>query len=117
MALRLADAISMAPEVVDEHFYARLREHFSDDEILDLGMSIAFFSRLAALHRGLQDRPRPLERGRPAALQRPRPARDTVPDAGAAEEAAYPMTIDTAPAPLEPAPTSTRSTSTRSRST
>jgi len=44
MALRLADAISMAPEVVDEHFYARLREQFSDDEILDLGMSIAFFS-------------------------------------------------------------------------
>jgi len=44
MALRLADAISMAPAVVDEHFYARLREQFTDDEILDLGMTIAFFS-------------------------------------------------------------------------
>jgi alkylhydroperoxidase family enzyme len=44
MALRLADAISMAPEVVDEHFYGRLRQQFSDDEILDLGMTVAFFS-------------------------------------------------------------------------
>jgi len=44
MALRLADAISLAPEVVDEHFYEKLRRHFSDDEILDLGMSVAFFS-------------------------------------------------------------------------
>jgi alkylhydroperoxidase family enzyme len=43
-ALRLADAISLAPEIVDEDFYRRLREHFSDDEILDLGMSVAFFS-------------------------------------------------------------------------
>lgn len=44
MALRLADAISTAPEVVDEHFYGRLRQHFSDDQILDLGMTVAFFS-------------------------------------------------------------------------
>jgi len=43
-ALRLADAISLAPDVVDEDFYRRLREHFSDDQILDLGMSVAFFS-------------------------------------------------------------------------
>ena len=43
-ALRLADAISMAPEIVDEDFYRRMREHFSDDQILDLGMSVAFFS-------------------------------------------------------------------------
>jgi hypothetical protein len=43
-ALRLADAISIAPEIVDEDFYRRLREHFSDDQILDLGMSVAFFS-------------------------------------------------------------------------
>ena len=34
----------MAPEIVDEDFYRRLREHFSDDQILDLGMSVAFFS-------------------------------------------------------------------------
>jgi hypothetical protein len=44
MALRLADAISLAPEVVDEHFYTRLRQHFSEDQILDLGMTVAFFS-------------------------------------------------------------------------
>ena len=43
-ALRLADAISTDPEIVDEDFYHRLREHFSDDQILDLGMTIAFFS-------------------------------------------------------------------------
>ncbi len=44
MALRLADAISMAPEMVDEEFYERLRAHFDDDQILDLGMVTAFFS-------------------------------------------------------------------------
>jgi hypothetical protein len=43
-ALRLADAISIAPEMVDEDFYQRLRRHFSDDQILDLGMSVAFFT-------------------------------------------------------------------------
>lgn len=43
-ALRLADAISLAPEIVDEDFYRKLRVHFSDDQILDLGMSAAFFS-------------------------------------------------------------------------
>lgn len=43
MALRLADEISLKerPEV-DESFYAELREHFDDDQILDLGMCIAF---------------------------------------------------------------------------
>lgn len=43
MALRLADEISLKerPEV-DGAFYAELREHFDDDQILDLGMCIAF---------------------------------------------------------------------------
>ena len=40
----LADKISGDHTSVDEDFYAHLRDHFSDDEILDLGMTIAFFS-------------------------------------------------------------------------
>jgi alkylhydroperoxidase family enzyme len=44
MALRLADRLSVGHEPVDPAFYARLREHFSDDQILDLGMCIAFAS-------------------------------------------------------------------------
>jgi alkylhydroperoxidase family enzyme len=44
VALRLADALSMAPQMVDEHVYAQLREHFDDDQILDLGMCMAFFT-------------------------------------------------------------------------
>jgi len=40
-ALRLADRIS-AGEAADEAFYAGMRRHFSDDQILDLGMTIGF---------------------------------------------------------------------------
>ena len=40
-ALRLADLISERG-TADEGFYNALCEHFSDDEILDLGMTIAF---------------------------------------------------------------------------
>jgi alkylhydroperoxidase family enzyme len=43
-ALRLADRISGDPSQVDEAFHAELRRHFSDDQILDLGMCIAFAS-------------------------------------------------------------------------
>lgn len=43
LALRLADQISLEERPdVDEAFYAELNEHFSDDQILDLGMCIAF---------------------------------------------------------------------------
>jgi alkylhydroperoxidase family enzyme len=41
-ALRLADRISGDPSQVDEAFHAELRRHFSDDQILDLGMCIGF---------------------------------------------------------------------------
>lgn len=41
-ALRLADALAFEHTSVDAAFVARLREHFSDDELVDLGMSIAF---------------------------------------------------------------------------
>ena len=43
-ALRLADRLTGDTPTVDPAFYAALRRHFSDDEILDLGMTIAFAS-------------------------------------------------------------------------
>ena len=43
-ALRLADKLSGDDRSVDAAFMAALREHFSDDQILDLGMTIAFAS-------------------------------------------------------------------------
>ncbi len=43
-ALRLADRLSGDRPAIDEDFYEALRRHFSDDELLDLGMTIAFAS-------------------------------------------------------------------------
>lgn len=43
-ALRLADRLSVERPSIDADFYAALREHLSDDEILDLGMTITFVS-------------------------------------------------------------------------
>ena len=43
-ALRLADKLSGDRPSVDAAFMASLREHFTDDQILDLGMTIAFAS-------------------------------------------------------------------------
>ena len=43
-ALRLADKLSGDDRAVDAAFMAALREHFTDGEILDLGMTIAFAS-------------------------------------------------------------------------
>jgi alkylhydroperoxidase family enzyme len=43
-ALRLADELTGDRPLVDEGFYADLAAHFSDDQILDLGMCIAFAS-------------------------------------------------------------------------
>ena len=43
-ALRLADRLTADNPTVDETFYAQLRPHFSDEQILDLGMTIAFAS-------------------------------------------------------------------------
>ena len=44
MALRYADLMTSARPAVDEAFYERLRAHFSEDQILDLGMTITFAS-------------------------------------------------------------------------
>jgi len=43
-ALRLADRLTGEHPAVDEPFYDELRRHFSDDQILDLGMTITFAS-------------------------------------------------------------------------
>ena len=43
-ALRFADALWRDPREVDAARVADLRAHFSDDQILDLGMTVAFFS-------------------------------------------------------------------------
>jgi len=43
-ALRLADRLSGERPVVDADLMAELRRHFTDDQILDLGMTIAFAS-------------------------------------------------------------------------
>ena len=43
-ALRLADKLSGTYPTVDVAFMAELRAHFTDGEILDLGMTIAFAS-------------------------------------------------------------------------
>jgi len=44
MALRLADRLTAAKPEIDEAFYEELRREFSDEEILDLGMTLTFFS-------------------------------------------------------------------------
>jgi alkylhydroperoxidase family enzyme len=41
-ALRLADHLSGEPGPIDEPLYAELRRWFSEDQILDLGMCLAF---------------------------------------------------------------------------
>jgi alkylhydroperoxidase family enzyme len=41
-ALRLADRISEGGFQADESFYEFLRKYFTEDQILDLGMTIAF---------------------------------------------------------------------------
>jgi alkylhydroperoxidase family enzyme len=43
-ALRLADRLAGERPAVDEAFYEDLRRHFSDEQILDLGMTITFAS-------------------------------------------------------------------------
>ena len=43
-ALRLADRLSGDRPALDDAFYEELRRHFSDDEVLDLGMTISFAS-------------------------------------------------------------------------
>jgi alkylhydroperoxidase family enzyme len=43
-ALRLAERLSAASPAVDPAFYEELKRHLTDDEILDLGMTVTFVS-------------------------------------------------------------------------
>jgi len=43
-ALRLADRLSSERPTIDPAFYEELRSHFSEDQIIDLGMTITFAS-------------------------------------------------------------------------
>lgn len=42
MALRLTDRLFKERGRIDSAFYRRLREHFGEDELLDLGMTLTF---------------------------------------------------------------------------
>ncbi len=42
MALRLTDRLFQNRDRIDGAFYERLREHFEEDELLDLGMTLSF---------------------------------------------------------------------------
>lgn len=42
MALRLTDKLAADRRSLDHEFYGQLRKWFTDDEILDLGMTVAF---------------------------------------------------------------------------
>jgi len=42
MALRLTDRLFQDRGRIDDTFYERLCEHFDEDELLDLGMTLAF---------------------------------------------------------------------------
>jgi alkylhydroperoxidase family enzyme len=43
-ALRLADRLAGTDPTIDADFYEELKRHLSDDEILDLGMTVTFVS-------------------------------------------------------------------------
>ena len=43
-ALRLADRLTSPSPSIEAEFHEELKRHFSDDQILDLGMTIAFAS-------------------------------------------------------------------------
>jgi alkylhydroperoxidase family enzyme len=44
VALRLADRLTGERPQIDAELHAQLRAHFSDDQIIDLGMTLSFAS-------------------------------------------------------------------------
>ena len=42
IALRYSDLMSSNPDAVDDAFFAELRKHYSDDEVVELGLFIGF---------------------------------------------------------------------------
>jgi len=42
MALRFADIILVDPQKLDESFFRRMKEHFTEEQIIDMGMGVGF---------------------------------------------------------------------------
>jgi alkylhydroperoxidase family enzyme len=42
MALRFADIILTDPQKLDEAFFKQLKEHFTEEQIIDMGMGVGF---------------------------------------------------------------------------
>jgi alkylhydroperoxidase family enzyme len=51
LVIELADAMVEAPANVSDDLYRRLREHFSEEQLLELGAQIAFENYRARLNR------------------------------------------------------------------
>jgi len=42
MALRFADILLTDPQKLDETFFKRMKEHFAEEQIIDMGMGVGF---------------------------------------------------------------------------
>lgn len=51
LVIELADAVVTAPANVSDELYRRLRDHFSEEQLLELGAQIAFENFRARLNR------------------------------------------------------------------
>lgn len=51
LVIELADAMADTPSNISDDLYARLREHFSEEQLLELGAQIAFENYRARLNR------------------------------------------------------------------
>jgi alkylhydroperoxidase family enzyme len=49
--LRLTEIIATDPHTLDDEFFAQLKKHFSDEQLLDLGVAVGL---LNGLHRFLE---------------------------------------------------------------
>jgi len=49
--LRLTEIIAREPHTLDDEFFAKLKKHFSDEQLLDLGFAVGL---LNGLHRFLE---------------------------------------------------------------
>ena len=65
-ALRLTDKLALDHHGIDAEFHARLREHFTQDEIMDLGMTLAFALGWQRFIEAFGIRPDSWEEGDPA---------------------------------------------------
>jgi len=51
LVIALADAMADTPSNISDHLYARLRSHFSEEQLLELGAQIAFENFRSRLNR------------------------------------------------------------------